>query len=239
MPYIALGLLALVVLMVLAKAFVGANPAALAQGLRWAGVGIAVLGIGALTATGRLSLAGFLLPVLYALLRGWRPSWLAGWFPGFADRTARPTPGQTSSIRTEFLELALDHDSGALTGQVLRGRFRGRRIEALGELELIQLWHETAAEDAQSAQLVETCLDRGFPDWRDAAAAAAGAPRARAGAMSREEALRILGLTGDPAAAEVAEAHRRLMMSNHPDHGGSAYLAAMINEAKQVLTKPR
>ncbi len=122
---------------------------------------------------------------------------------------------------------------------MLRGRFQGRRIESLGETELIQLWHETSAEDAQSAQLVETCLDRSYPDWRDTAAAAAGAPRGRAGAMSREEALRILGLTGDPTLAEVTEAHRRLMMSNHPDRGGSAYLAAMINEAKQVLTGPR
>jgi hypothetical protein len=239
MPYIALGLVGLVLLMLLAKGFVAANPAALARGLRWAGVGIAVLGIGALTATGRLSLAGFLLPVLYALLRGWRPSWLANAFPGFGDRATRPSPGQTSSIRTPFLELVLDHDTGALTGQVLRGRFQGRRIESLGQLELTELWHETTAEDLQSAQLVETCLDRGFPDWRDAAAAAAGAPRARSGAMSREEALRILGLSGEPTPAEVAEAHRRLMMSNHPDRGGSAYLAAMINEAKQVLTKPR
>ncbi|MBI3517074.1 MAG: molecular chaperone DnaJ [Proteobacteria bacterium] len=232
MPYIALGLVALVLLFFLAKAFVGANPANLAQGLRWAGVGIAVLGIGALTVTGRVGLASFLVPIVYWLMRGWRP-WARG------DQAARPSPGQASSIRTAFLELTLDHDSGALSGPVLRGRFQGRRIESLGETELIQLWHETSAEDAQSAQLVETCLDRSFPDWRDTAAAAAGAPRPRAGAMSRTEALRILGLSGDPTPAEVTEAHHRLMMSNHPDRGGSAYLAAMINEAKQVLTGPR
>jgi hypothetical protein len=239
MPYIALGLVGVVVLMLLAKAFVAANPSALAQGLRWAGVGIAVLGIGALTATGRISLAGFLLPVLYALLRGWRPGWLGG-FPGFGERASGPSPGQSSSIRTDFLELNLDHDSGALTGQVLRGRWRGRRIEALSRAELLELWRETAAADPQSAQLVETCLDRTFPDWREAAEARAdGTARAAAGAMSREEALRVLGLAGEPTPAEVAEAHRRLMMTNHPDRGGSAYLAAMINEAKRVLTGPR
>jgi hypothetical protein len=234
MAYVALFLIGIVALVVLAKAFVATSPAALAQGLRWAGVGIAVLGIGALTATGRISLAGFLLPVLYALIRGWRPPW-----GGFRDRAARPSPGQSSSIRTDSLELTLDHDTGALVGQVLRGRFQGRRIETLGEAELILLWQETVAADPQSAQLVETCLDRGFPDWRDRAAGAAGAPRNRAGAMGRAEALRILGLAGDPSPAEIVEAHRRLMMTNHPDRGGSDYLAALINEAKQVLMGAR
>ena len=230
MPYIVLGLLALVLLFFLAKAFVAVNPANLAQGLRWGGIGIAVLSIGALTVTGRIGLASFLVPLVYWLLRGWRP-WARG------DRATRPNPGQASSIRTVFLELTLDHDSGALSGAVLRGRFKGRRIESLGESELIELWHETSAEDAQSAQLVETCLDRSYPDWRERTAA--GEPPRGTGAMSRAEALRILGLSGDPTPAEVTEAHRRLMMSNHPDRGGSAYLAAMINEAKQVLTGPR
>ncbi len=238
MPYVALGLAAIVVLVLLAKAFVAVNPAALVQGLRWAGVGIAVLGIGALTATGRLSLAGFVLPVLYALVRGWRPPWFP--FAGFGRKAADdPTPGQSSSIRTDFLELALDHDTGALSGQVLRGRFQGRRIETLDRAELTALWHETVADDPPSAQLVETCLDRSFPTWREEMAAASGAPRARTGSMDRAEALRILGLAGEPTAAEIVEAHRRLMMTNHPDRGGSAYLAAMINEAKRVLTGSR
>jgi len=239
MALVAFGLLALVALVLLARAFVAANPAALAQGLRWAGIGIAVFGIGALTVTGRVGLAGFLLPVIYGLMRG---RW-SGLFPwGRGDR-ATPTQGQASSIETDFLALSLDHDTGALSGEVRRGRFRGRRVEALGQAELIALWHETIAEDPPSAQLVETCLDRGFPDWRESAGASggasAGAAPGRAGAMTREEALRILGLAGTPTPAEIAEAHRRLMMTNHPDHGGSAYLAAMINEAKQVLAGAR
>jgi hypothetical protein len=231
MAYIGLGLLALVLLFGLAKAFVAVNPAQLAQGLRWAGVGIAVLGVGALTATGRIGLASFLLPVIVWLMRGWRP-----WARGGA---ARPRQGQASSIRTAFLELSLDHDTGALSGEVLRGPLRGRRVETLGQAELIALWRETAAADAPSAQLVETCLDRGFPDWRAAADAAAGGAPGRSGAMSRAEALRVLGLSGDPDQAAVAEAHRRLMLTNHPDRGGSDYLAAMINEAKRVLTGTR
>jgi hypothetical protein len=105
------------------------------------------------------------------------------------------------------------------------------------------LWHEVAATDPQSVPLVETVLDRGFPDWRDGAGngvgEGAGAAKPRAGAMTRPEALRILGLEGEPSAEQVVEAHRRLMMAHHPDHGGSAYLAALINEAKTVLTGTR
>ena len=238
MPYLALALIAVVVLVMLARWFVAANPAALAQGLRWAGIGVAALGVGALLLRGQVWLAGFLLPVLVGLWQGRRPSWFGG-----GARPAGPTPGQASSIRTDFLELTLDHDSGALTGDVLRGRHRGRRVETLGQAELLALRQETITDDPASTPLVETVLDRAFPDWRDAAEAAApgtGAAAApRAGAMTREEALRILGLSGDPTPDEVVEAHRRLMMAHHPDRGGSAYLAALINEAKSVLTGSR
>jgi DnaJ family protein C protein 19 len=53
--------------------------------------------------------------------------------------------------------------------------------------------------------------------------------------MSRTEALHILGLREGAPREKVREAHRRLMRINHPDTGGSAYLAAKVNEAKEVL----
>ena len=230
MAFVAIVLLGLVGLVMLAKLYVAANPAALAQGLRWAGVALVTLGAGFLTLRGQIGLAGFLLPVIDGLARGW-PPWRRG------AHTGRPSPGQTSSIQTAFLDLTLAHDTGALSGTVLRGRWQGRRVETLGQAELIALWHETVAEDPPSAQLVETCLDRGFPDWR-AAAEPAGGARDRGGAMHRDEALRILELQGTPTETEIVEAHRRLMMANHPDRGGSAYLAALINQAKEVLTRP-
>jgi hypothetical protein len=241
MAFVALGVLGLIALVLLAKLFVAANPVALAQGVRWAGIGITALVIGTLAMRGQIEFAGFLLPVVYALARNWLPRWLAGGGGGWGGggRTAGPSPGQASSIHTDFLELTLDHDTGALSGAVLRGRWRGRRVETLGQAELIALWRETTAEDPPSAQLVETCLDRSFPDWRAATADTDAPPRARGGAMTRAEALRVLELSGEPSPAAIVEAHRRLMMTNHPDHGGSAYLAALINEAKEVLTDPR
>lgn len=54
-------------------------------------------------------------------------------------------------------------------------------------------------------------------------------------AMSREEALKLLGLENGAGEAEVNSAHRRLILQTHPDLGGSSYLAAKINEARDVL----
>jgi hypothetical protein len=148
-------------------------------------------------------------------------------------------PERKSYVRSAALEMELDLDTGEMNGLVLAGRFEGRELDTLGEEDLIAL-HAELADDAESRALFEAYLDRRLPGWRDRLDADArgglgGAPRS--GAMTEEEAHEILGLRPGASEAQIREAHRRLMKRVHPDAGGSVFLAARINEAKDLLLR--
>lgn len=233
MPLFLLGgILLLCGLLLAVYLFVNADAARLARGLKWAGIGIAALAVLALIVSGRLAL--FLAPIamlmpflvrLKNLIDRWRPAY----------------SGQTSTVTTEFLRMSLEHDSGTMTGTVLRGQFAGMTLDELGPGELLSLLRECRAVDERGARLLEAYLDRLHPNWHDEFAAGdrrgGGAPPPSGGEMSVEEAYEILGLAPGAGADLIKEAHHRLMMKVHPDHGGSDYLAMKINRARDVLLK--
>jgi len=148
--------------------------------------------------------------------------------------------GRQSGVRTRWLSMTLDHVSGEAEGEVLQGRFAGRRLIDLTLTELLALRIE-AAEDQQSLALLEAWLDRRHPDWRGLQAPGEGdGPGAeeRGGSrppMTREQAYAVLGLAPGASIEEIKQAHRRLMLKLHPDQGGSDWLAAELNEAKDLL----
>jgi hypothetical protein len=125
--------------------------------------------------------------------------------------------------------MVLHHDSGRMTGTVRRGRFAGADLADLDLPALRDLLADCAAEDPESVPLLEAWLDRGHPEWRE------GAPPPADGPMTRAEALAVLGLAEDATDAEIRTAHRRLMRAAHPDAGGSAWLAARLNAARDLL----
>jgi hypothetical protein len=158
-------------------------------------------------------------------------------FGGFSWPGQR-SGGQKSRVATSLLSMELDHDSGGMDGEVLAGRSKGRRLSSLSVTELQAFHVLCSGVQDQSAQLLEAWLDRNQPEWRQSWGQAQGSSRtgnAPRGAMSRDEALAVLGLQAGASNDDVKAAHRRLMKDFHPDKGGSDYLAAKINAAKDVL----
>jgi DnaJ-like protein len=161
-------------------------------------------------------------------------SWIV---PGEPFGAKRKSPGQKSGVRTTAIEMVLDHDSGRMDGRCLRGRFAGRELSALIEDDLLLLLDELRTDDPQGAVLIEAYLDRRLKGWRERKAEnrQKTKPSPRDARMTVNEARDVLGLKPGAKEEQIRAAHRRLMMKFHPDQGGSTYLAARINEAKEVL----
>lgn len=229
MNVVLFGVLAVVVILWSMGLFAQANPAKMARHIRQLGGFAALAGAAVLLVRG---LASYAMPLMmlgtWLLSNAQAGNWRR-WLPNGGVRG-----GQTTSVKTDHLEMELDHDTGNLCGRVIRGVFRGRDIETMAPAEIALLWQDCRFADPQSAQLLEAYLDRRHATWREDMARAEGTPGA-GGIMTREEALEVLGLKPGASAEDVRAAHRDLMMRMHPDRGGSTYLAAKINQAKDVL----
>jgi hypothetical protein len=248
MVYFLAGCAVLLLLILLGRLIVGADPRKLAGALRRIG-GVAILSAaGFLILRGALPLAIPLAVFGLALVGGGKGLGIGSPF-GSASKSA----GQASHVRTDRLEMELDHDSGRMDGKVLSGRFSGRALSSLTDREAFELLDELQTKGAKEAALIEAYLDWRLPGWRDQASAEDWQPRgfaeegpaepprgrARTSRMSLDEAYAVLGLDKGASEDDIRQAHRRLMMKMHPDQGGSTYLAARINEAKEVLLSRR
>jgi hypothetical protein len=175
-------------------------------------------------------------------IRALRSRALGGGVGGFGHDVGGGPSGRTSEIQTDTLAMRLDHRTGELDGEVLAGRFAGRSLGSLGLHDLLTLLADCERGDPRSAPLLETYLDRRHPDWRSQAGGPETEGRSergggQSGGMDVATACSILDLTPEATAEEIKAAHRRLMNKLHPDHGGSSYLAAQLNEAKDVLLR--
>ena len=145
--------------------------------------------------------------------------------------------GKKSTVRSAALEMELDHDSGEMDGKILTGRYEGSWLSELDEKELLTL-HAEIRTDADSIALLEAYFDRRLAGWRENRNANSGPGQGDAtvsGSMTKQEAYQVLGLEPGASKTEIRNAWRKLMKSMHPDSGGSPFLAAKINAAKDVL----
>lgn len=147
--------------------------------------------------------------------------------------------GGKSTVRSACLEMELDHDTGEMDGWVLTGRMKGTQLSSLNEAEVLSLYQEISY-DADSAALLESYLDRRHPGWRENSSH--NSSRGTGGEtgsefMTREEAYQILGLEPGASQEQIHQAWRRLVKAVHPDSGGSKFLTAKINAARDLLLK--
>ena len=231
MTWLIGGLCVFVAATLLGRWFLQADPRVLARVVRWVAISGGLALALFILLSGRFALlfpiALLALPFVRRLLTQGR-MW---------PRT-NPTPGQTSRVDTEYLEMTLDHDSGNMSGRIKRGAFVGHMFDELSREELITLLNECISADPEAAQLVEAYLDRMQDGWREEAGPAGrarGSDGLGGATMTPDEACRILGIEPGSSDDEVRDAHHRLMLKIHPDQGGSTYLAAKINQAKEIL----
>ncbi len=232
MATLLFGLVVLALALLALNAFTKVSPHKAAAAIK-AGGGLGALALaGVLGVRGRLDVA-IPLGITGLGLLGWLP-WS---IPGFGARTRKST-GQISRVRSAFVEMELDHDTGAMRGRILAGRQEGRSLD---ELDVATLTGLLAEIDEESCALLMAYLDRRQPTWREHAQDDATTGRGRAswssGKMTEEEAYQILGVQPGASAEDIGRAHRALMKKLHPDQGGSTYLAARVNEAKDVLLR--
>ena len=131
----------------------------------------------------------------------------------------------------------LEHDSGALSGEVLAGPWQDWRLDEMERAQLAELRRWCGAEDPEAVQLLDSYLEQRFPGEAPGDDGDTQADAPRDGTMTRSEALAVLGLGEDAGREDIVTAHRRLMQKLHPDRGGNDYLAAKVNEAKDLLLR--
>lgn len=135
--------------------------------------------------------------------------------------------------------MTLDHDSGEISGEINGGPFNGSTLQQLSDQQLIELYQLCISKDPQALKLLDSYIER----HRQHMAGDRGSNERQQHQekvqpnteLSQEEAYQVLGLEPGASEGEIIKAHKRMMQKVHPDRGGSNYLAAKINQAKQRL----
>jgi hypothetical protein len=197
--------------------------------------GVGIVGVVLLTIAGKMHWIGAAITGLLVFMRQSLPLLLRV-FPVLAQWSRSTKAGaQKSTVSTDTVRMHLDHESGALSGEVLAGPFKGWRLHEMDREQLRDLCSYCDAHDTEALQLLEGYLEQRFQDDASAQESASAKSAIGGGSMNRREALEVLGLEESADQEAIVQAHRKLIQKLHPDRGGSDYLAAKINQAKDLL----
>ena len=189
----------------------------------WSVLGLSV----ALVVTGRMHWLGAGLAALVPLLKG---ALVLGMRAMPFLQVLSRFKTSPSQFRTRSLLVQVNFATRQMDGEVLQGEYTGKRLSELSDEELQALTEELKASDRESYLLLQTYL------MRNNKAGSGQSYRAdNLSELSEKEAYEILGLETGASKEDIIKAHKRLMQRLHPDRGGSDYLAARINAAKDKL----
>jgi len=191
-----------------------------------------VLGIASyLVLTGRMHWLGAGIAALVPLLRsvvlwGFRAAPLVRLLGRF-----KSTPSQ---FRTQSLVVTINFASGQISGEIITGDLAGKQLSELSTDEIKTLSQQLKETDKESYVLLQAYLLRSGSSEEQTAN---NFKSESYNEISKAEAYDVLGIPASSSQQEVIKAHKRLMQRLHPDRGGSDYLAAKINAAKDLLIK--
>nr|VFK61651.1 MAG: DnaJ domain-containing protein [Candidatus Kentron sp. UNK]VFK70439.1 MAG: DnaJ domain-containing protein [Candidatus Kentron sp. UNK] len=185
-----------------------------------------------------LALLGALLPLLPRIMTALRTVETLKSLLGFVQQGLGKG---TSKLETRWLRIELHRGRGEMEGEVLAGRYQGKRLSELTLEELRQVLAECHEQDRASIAILETYIEHrsGSGSWRggysrDRSGKGQGVPP-KTESITIADAYKILGLPAGSSRKDVISAYRRLIQKLHPDRGGSPLLATQINKAKDLL----
>lgn len=157
--------------------------------------------------------------------------------PGVAAGNRHST---VSRVSTATLDMTLDHATGEMDGNIKQGPLSGQSLSKLGLDQLRTLRDYCQEHDVEALRLVESYAAHVHAEaWQSAGDSNSDSARQPSSSndMSDDEARQILGVVESATRDDIVQAHRLLMSRLHPDKGGSNYLAAKVNAAKELLLR--